>query len=83
MAAAAVQAALEAVQAFPGRAGFYWQDLASGEEAEFRGAEPFEAASVIKLPVLVELFRQLETGRPERRSPSPSGRRRSCPPAGR
>ena len=56
MAAAAVQAALEAVRAFPGRAGFYWQDLASGEEAELRGAEPFEAASVIKLPVLVELF---------------------------
>ncbi len=69
MSTAAVQAALEAVQAFPGRAGFYWQDLASGEEAEFRGAEPFEAASVIKLPVLVELFRQLEAGEAREEEP--------------
>ena len=65
----AVNAALEAVRAFPGRAGLYWQDLATGEEAEFRGAEPFEAASVIKLPVLVELFRQLEAGEAREEEP--------------
>lgn len=57
-----LSAAMEAVQNFPGHAGLYWQDLTTGEEAEVRGSETFEAASVIKLPVLVELFRQLETG---------------------
>jgi len=62
MPSAALSAALEAVRSFPGRAGLYWQDLTTGEEAGTRGGEAFEAASVIKLPVLAELFRQLETG---------------------
>ena len=62
MAQAAILAAMEAVRTFPGRAGLYWQDLTTGEELEVRGEESFEAASVIKLPILVELFRQLEAG---------------------
>ena len=69
MATAAVNAALEAIREFPGRAGLYWQDLATGEEAQARGEEPFEAASVIKLPVLVELFRQLEAGEAREEEP--------------
>lgn len=53
---------LETIQNFPGRAGLYCQDLESGREWAVRGEEPFEAASVIKLPILAEVFRQLEAG---------------------
>lgn len=53
---------LETIEKFPGRAGLYCQDLDSGREWSVRGGESFEAASVIKLPVLAEVFRQLETG---------------------
>lgn len=56
------QQLLDQIRDFPGRAGLYWQDLTTGEEAMVRGEEPFEAASVIKLPVLVETFRQLDAG---------------------
>jgi len=53
---------LRQVRDFPGRAGLYCQDLVTGEEWGVREEEPFEAASVIKLPVLAEVFRQLEAG---------------------
>lgn len=56
------EAILDRIRRFPGRAGLYCQDLATGQEWAVRGEEPFEAASVIKLPILVELFRQLEAG---------------------
>ncbi len=52
----------KAVREFPGRAGLYCQELDTGREWAVRGEEPFEAASVIKLPILVEVFRQLESG---------------------
>lgn len=53
---------LQQIRDFPGRAGLYCQDLSTGEEWSVRGEEAFEAASVIKLPILVELFRQLAAG---------------------
>lgn len=53
---------LRQIEDFPGRAGLYYQDLTTGEEHAVRGGESFEAASVIKLPILVEVFRQLEAG---------------------
>src|SRR5688572_22292089 len=37
-------------------------DLASGEQLAIRGDEPVSSASVIKLPILVELFHQLQRG---------------------
>ncbi len=37
-------------------------DLASGETLSIRGAEAFPSASVIKLPILIELFHQNERG---------------------
>lgn len=53
---------LQQIRDFPGRAGLYCQDLSTGKEWSVRGEEAFEAASVIKLPILVELFRQLAAG---------------------
>jgi beta-lactamase class A len=38
-------------------------DLKSGEALSIRGDEPYPSASIIKLPVLVELFQQVEAGR--------------------
>lgn len=38
-------------------------DLETGESLSIRGDEPFPSASIIKLPVLVELFQQVEDGR--------------------
>ena len=37
-------------------------DLKSGERLSIRGNEPFPSASVIKLPILVELFHQIARG---------------------
>lgn len=57
-----MQEILKELGAFPGRVGFYYEDLTTGEKAEFQAEEPMTAASVIKIPVMVELFRQLEAG---------------------
>jgi beta-lactamase class A len=37
-------------------------DLATGEKLSIRGQEPVSTASVIKLPILVELFHQIQRG---------------------
>lgn len=37
-------------------------DLPTGEKLSIRGEQPFPSASVIKLPILVELFHQLQRG---------------------
>lgn len=47
---------------FPGHTSFYYKDLESGEVFAFRENEPMTAASVIKLTIMAELFRQLEAG---------------------
>ncbi len=45
-----------------GVVGLYAKDLMSGEALSIRGSEQFPSASVIKVPVLVELFAQAERG---------------------
>lgn len=60
---AAVQKAVEvSAREFPGRAGIVWRHVPSGAEAAVGAAESFEAASLVKLPILVELFRRVEAG---------------------
>lgn len=60
---AAVQKAVEAsARQFPGRAGIVWRHVASGAQATVGATESFEAASLVKLPILVELFRRVEAG---------------------
>lgn len=60
---AAVQKAVEAsAREFPGRAGVAWRHVPSGAEAAVGATESFEAASLVKLPILVELFRRVEAG---------------------
>lgn len=45
-----------------GVVGLFVKDLTSGEALSIRGNERFPSASVIKVPVLVELFAQVERG---------------------
>lgn len=48
---------------FPGICGIAFKDLASRDLVLLRGDEIFPAASVIKIHILVELFKQAEEGR--------------------
>jgi beta-lactamase class A len=45
-----------------GLVGLSLVDLTTGEKLSIRGEEPFPSASVIKLPILVELFHQIQRG---------------------
>lgn len=46
----------------PGKTGFYFKNLVTGETWELNSRQPLVAASVIKIPVLVEIFTLLEQG---------------------
>jgi len=46
----------------PGKIGFYYKNLVTGEEIEYNSHQPVIAASVIKLYVMAEAFRQIEEG---------------------
>ena len=48
---------------FAGRIGFFVRDLASGAQYGWNSDERFPPASVIKLPVMIELYRQAADGR--------------------
>jgi beta-lactamase class A len=50
------------VAKFPGQTGLVVEELASNRSILFNEKEHFIAASIIKLPILWELFRQIETG---------------------
>ncbi|MGX8701879.1 serine hydrolase [Caproiciproducens sp.] len=53
---------LEILNEIPGKTGFYYKNLTTGVEWEVRSEEPMIAASVIKIPVLAEVFARLEAG---------------------
>jgi beta-lactamase class A len=46
----------------PGRVGIAVEDLATGETSGFNSTESLPAASTIKIPVMIEVFKQLEAG---------------------
>jgi len=53
----------ELLSAFPGRAGIVVKDLSTAACFEHDADARFPVASVIKVPVMVELYRQVEAGR--------------------
>lgn len=53
----------ERVAAVPARVGFYWEDLETGESLEINGHVRFPAASVIKIPIMLEVYRQAVAGK--------------------
>ena len=54
--------ALALLGSLPGHVGFYYRDTVTGTEIAFHASDPVDAASVIKLPVMAEAFRQREAG---------------------
>ena len=49
-------------KSFAGRLGFYAKDVVGGAEYSWNPDQRFPPASVIKLPVMIELYRQVESG---------------------
>lgn len=50
----------ELADAFPGALGVAVRDIKTGEEISINGDRPFPMASVYKIPIMVEVFRQIE-----------------------
>lgn len=50
------------LKGLPGRISFYYRNLATGEEFSYNPHEKLMAASVIKLYVMAEAFRRIESG---------------------
>lgn len=50
----------------PGKIGFYYKNLVTGEQWDWNAELPLMAASLIKIPVLAEVFARLETGGADR-----------------
>ena len=57
-----LERAVHMARALPGKIGLYALYPATGEEIRFHADMPMEAASVIKLPIMAEAFRQREAG---------------------
>ena len=53
---------LSAVQALPGEIGLWLENTRTGEALTWQAHQPMEAASVIKLTIMAEAFRQREAG---------------------
>lgn len=53
---------LEKLNAAQGKVGFYYKNLVTEEEIAFNDNDTFLAASVIKLPIVAEIFRQVALG---------------------
>jgi beta-lactamase class A len=50
---------------FPGETGIYFIDIESDTELDYDGDRRFESASLMKLVVITELFRQIQVGKVE------------------
>lgn len=48
---------------FPGRVGVYARALGTGETVEVNADEAFPMASVVKIPILVQFYREVDAGR--------------------
>ena len=53
---------LSRLQKLPGKIGFYYKNLVTGEVITYQEEEAFMAASVIKLYVMAEAVRQCKEG---------------------
>lgn len=52
----------ELLEGIPGKLSVYYKNLATGEVVDYNGDTPMMAASVIKIPILLETFRQIKAG---------------------
>jgi len=44
---------LKQLQKIPGKVGFYYKNMVTGEKITFQEDMPLQAASVIKIPILI------------------------------
>lgn len=72
----------EMLRRLPGRIGLYYCCPDSGEQYAYHADEPMVAASVIKLPIMVEAFRQMEAGIISREEPVTIRREDKLPSCG-
>lgn len=54
--------AMEGLRALPGQTGFYYKNLATGQEFQQNANGVFCSASVIKLPILLQILKWAEAG---------------------
>ena len=73
---------LSRLSAMPGRISFYYKNLSTGEELAYHEKERMMAASVIKLFILAEAFRQMEAGQLSRQRTVTIRRNRCVPSCG-
>jgi hypothetical protein len=58
-----MKAELESIiKPLAGKIGVYYKDLVTGLTIEYNADEPFIAASIIKLPILVAVLQEIEDG---------------------
>lgn len=57
-----MQTFIDKLKRFDGKVGFYYKNLVTNETITFQDMEPYQAASVIKIPVMIELFKRFEEG---------------------
>lgn len=72
---------LDKLKAYPGQIGFYYRNLSTGQTWAFQPHLPLVAASVIKLPIMIEAFRQIDVGILDAHMPitlHPCDRKPSC-----
>ncbi len=51
---------LEMIKSIPGKVGFYYKNLITQDTLSFQDDIPLQAASVIKIPILIETFSRLQ-----------------------
>ena len=72
------------LEQLPGRVGFFYKNLQTGESFGLHHQEEFLAASVIKLPVYAVIMKLAAEGQIDlSRKSFSAGRKISCPPAAR
>lgn len=57
-----VESVKSRAEKLPGQIGFYYRDLTTGNEYGLNSDTAFTAASIIKIPILAEIFRQFACG---------------------
>lgn len=54
---------MEQIKNVPGDVGFFYKDISSGDTVKYNEDKPFLAASVIKIPILIETLKQIQEGK--------------------
>ncbi len=73
---------IDTIASLPGNIGFYYKNLVTGKTVSYQPDAQLKAASVIKLPMMIEAFRQFEAGMLSPDDPATVRREDKVPPSG-